>query len=62
MPVEHDRSLFKLSEALRHDSREVAESTRLREESQRLLLSRMPQAGEPDEEKTFNDLIFIWWR
>lgn len=62
MPVEYARCLFKLSEALGQERREVAESTKLREESQRLLLSRMPQGGEPGVEKAFDDLIFIWWR
>ena len=62
MPIEHARSLFKLSEALGQEPRGVAESKRLHEESQRLLLSRVPQAGRPDKEKTFDDLIFIWWR
>jgi hypothetical protein len=61
MPVEYARSLFKLSEALGQEPREVVESTRLREESQRLLLSRVLQARNPDE-KTFDDLVFIWWR
>ena len=62
MPVEYARSLFKLSKALGQETREVVEAIRLREESQRLLLSRVPDAGRLDEEKTFDDLIFIWWR
>jgi len=62
MPVEHARSLFKLSEALANKPREKEESTRLREESKRLLLSRSPQAKDTDCEKTYDDLVFIWWR
>ena len=61
--MEHARSLFKLSQALAKEPREEGEeSTRLREESTRLLLSRSPQAKGIDDEKTYDDLVFIWWR
>ncbi|KAH8807474.1 P-loop containing nucleoside triphosphate hydrolase protein [Xylogone sp. PMI_703] len=62
MPVEHARSLFKLSQALEKGSAEKEESTRLKEESTHLLLLRSPQAKDLDYEKTYDDLIFIWWR
>jgi hypothetical protein len=62
MPVEHARSLFKLSEALAKGSIETEVSAKLREESTRLLLSRSPQAREIDREETYDDLVFIWWR
>ncbi|KAI1313744.1 NB-ARC and TPR domain protein [Xylaria venustula] len=61
MPAEHARSLYKLSKALARDSR-TEESAKLREESTRLLLSRSPLAKDSDCEKTFDDLVFIWWR
>ncbi|KID93398.1 NB-ARC and TPR domain protein, partial [Metarhizium majus ARSEF 297] len=62
MPVEHARSLFKLSEALAKEPREQERSAKLGEESRRLLLSRFPQAKNTDHEKTYDDLVFIWWR
>ena len=62
MPAEHARSLFKLSEALAKGPGEREESARLREESTRLLLLRSPQATDTDSEKTYDDLVFIWWR
>ncbi|KAI0802570.1 P-loop containing nucleoside triphosphate hydrolase protein [Xylaria sp. FL0064] len=62
MPVEHARPLSKLSKALARDSSRGEESARLREESTRLLLSRAPLATDFDDEKTFDDFVFIWWR
>lgn len=62
MPVEYARSLLKLSEVLAQAPREKEESVKLCEESARLLLSRSPQATDVNCEKTFDDLVFIWWR
>ncbi|KAI0100214.1 NB-ARC and TPR domain protein [Nemania sp. FL0031] len=62
MPVEHARSLFKLSEALLNESTTVQESMQLRKESTRLLAYRAPQAGDVISESTFDSLVFIWWR
>ncbi|KAF2722639.1 NB-ARC and TPR domain protein [Polychaeton citri CBS 116435] len=62
MPAEYARSLFKLSEALGRDPRQTIESAKRRDESQRILTTRIPQAGDIDDEKTFDDLVFIWWR
>ncbi|KAH8729311.1 NB-ARC and TPR domain protein [Ilyonectria robusta] len=62
MPVEHARSLFKLSQALAKEPAGEEESARLREESTRLLRSRLPQAKDTDLEKTYDDTVFIWWR
>ncbi|KAI9668929.1 MAG: hypothetical protein M1829_005241 [Trizodia sp. TS-e1964] len=62
MPAEHARTLFKLSEALLKEMRGKDEAADLRKESMRLLLSRAPQAKHIDSEKTYDDLVFIWWR
>ncbi|KAI1420538.1 NB-ARC and TPR domain protein [Xylaria sp. FL1777] len=62
MPVEHARSLFKLSEALARKPREREEAEKLHKESTRLLLSRSPSTNDTDCEKAFDDLVFIWWR
>lgn len=62
MPVEHARSLFKLSEAVAKEPGGGEESGRLREDATRLLLSRSPEAKHTDLEKTYDDLVFIWWR
>lgn len=62
MPVEHARSLFKLSQALAKEPGGEEESARFRGESTRLLPSRSPQAKDTDLEKTYDDMVFIWWR
>lgn len=62
MPVEHARSLFKLSEALAKEPSGEEESKRLREYSARLLFSRSSLEKSPNLEKTYDDLVFIWWR
>ncbi|KAL9098012.1 MAG: hypothetical protein Q9163_006238 [Psora crenata] len=62
MPVEHARSLFKLSQALTKGSGEREQLAKLRVESTRLLRSRFPQAKDIEREKTYDDLVFIWWR
>lgn len=62
MPTEHARSLFKLAEALSKDPRESSESVALRKESALLLATRHPQVTLTDDEKIFDDLVFIWWR
>ncbi|KAJ3578368.1 hypothetical protein NPX13_g2192 [Xylaria arbuscula] len=62
MPVEHARSLFKLSEALAREPRGEQKARNLRAESKRLLLSRSSSVNEPESEAAFDHLVFIWWR
>lgn len=63
MPVEHARSLVKLSEALRQsqdsDGDEVAN---LRDEAKVLLLKGNPLATDFTEESSFDVWIPIFWR
>jgi hypothetical protein len=62
MPVEHARTLFKLSEALAQDPRGELKSISLRDESERLIVSRDSEMKDIGSEKYFDDLVFIWWR
>ncbi|KAI1114464.1 P-loop containing nucleoside triphosphate hydrolase protein [Nemania sp. NC0429] len=62
MPVEHARSLFKLAQALSKEPRGSDESMRLYKESAHLLGTRYPEVKITGDEKTFDDLVFIWWR
>ncbi|KAH6626633.1 Tetratricopeptide-like helical [Chaetomium sp. MPI-SDFR-AT-0129] len=62
MVAEHMRCLFKLSEALEQEPRHVEEASRLRDEAERLLRQRAPNAGDPGKESTYDDLIAIDWR
>jgi hypothetical protein len=62
MVAEHVRCLFKLSEALEQEPREGKEAGRLREEAERLLLQRTPDAREPGLESTYDGLVNILWR
>ncbi|KAK1826926.1 NB-ARC [Podospora conica] len=63
MPVEHARSLLKLSEALRQsqdsDGGEVAD---LRDDAEVFLLRRNPQADNFTEESSFDVWVPIFWR
>lgn len=63
MPVEHARSLFKLSEALlqeNYDSED--ESKRLRDEAEVYLKKRKPDAVNFSTEDAYDSLIPIFWR
>lgn len=63
MPVEHARSLMKLSEALRQSQdSDGDEVTDLRDEAEVLLLRRNPQATDFTEESSFDVWIPIFWR
>ncbi|KAI7288787.1 hypothetical protein KC343_g1092 [Hortaea werneckii] len=61
-PVEHARSLYKLSQALEREGHSGTKAAKLSAESELLLRSRLSSAGEHGDEKKFDDLIFIWWR
>ncbi|KAL9044436.1 MAG: hypothetical protein Q9214_002424, partial [Letrouitia sp. 1 TL-2023] len=60
--AEHARCVFKLSEALEQEPRDEKEASRLREEAERLLRQRDPDAKEPGLESTYDALIDIQWR
>ncbi|KAK4141224.1 Tetratricopeptide-like helical [Dichotomopilus funicola] len=62
MVAEHMRCLFKLSEALEQEPQHVEEASRLRDEAERLLRQRAPNAGDPGKESTYDNLIAIDWR
>jgi hypothetical protein len=63
-PVEHGRTLFKLSEALLQDNHEGSEqeAEALREQAEVFLERRMPDAGRFDSEEVYDRLIPIFWR
>lgn len=64
MPVEHARTLFKLSEAFLQieyeDANEDAEA--LRNKAKVLLLMRDQQAAEFDKEDNYDEWVPIFWR
>ncbi|KAF2259245.1 NB-ARC and TPR domain protein [Lojkania enalia] len=62
MVAEHMRCLFKLSEALEQEPREVDEARRLREDAEYLLRRRAPNAGNPGLASTYDSLVNILWR
>ena len=62
MIAEHVRCLFKLSEALEQEPREEKEAIKLREEAERLLRRRAPDAKDPGRESTYDALVNILWR
>ncbi|PIG79027.1 hypothetical protein AARAC_003611 [Aspergillus arachidicola] len=61
MPVEHTRGLFKLSEALLHDSCDSEEAEVLRGEAE-LYLLRDPQAVNFEREEDYDQWVPIFWR
>lgn len=62
MVAEHARCLFKLSEALEQEPRSQREALELREEAERLLRIRAPNASKPGLESTYDALVNILWR
>ncbi|PVH86783.1 NB-ARC and TPR domain protein [Cadophora sp. DSE1049] len=60
--AEHARVLFKLSEALEQEPRHREEAQLMREEAERLLRLRSPNAVNPGSECTYDSLILIEWR
>lgn len=63
MPVEHARSLLKLSEALRQSQdSEGDEIADLRDEAEVMLLRKNPQAANFTEESSFDVWVPIFWR
>ncbi len=63
MPVEHARTVFKLSEALLQANHENnAEAKSLREEAETYLKSRKPDALSFSTEDAYDSVIPIFWR
>ena len=63
MPVEHARSLFKLSEALLQDPHaDEATVVNLRDQAEAYLKERSPEATEFSSELHYDRLIPIFWR
>lgn len=62
MVAEHARCVFKLSEALEQEPRGEKEAGMLREEADRLLRQRAPDAKDPGLESTYDALVNILWR
>ncbi|KAI0437937.1 hypothetical protein F4803DRAFT_536882 [Xylaria telfairii] len=63
-PVEHARSLFKLSEALSQDNMDTshAEAITLRDEAENNLRRANPTGIRFDTESAYDDLVPIFWR
>lgn len=63
-PVEHARSLFKLSEALVQDSFDDSqiEALALREEAESSLKNLKPNLTALDTEVAYDNLVPIFWR
>jgi ElaB/YqjD/DUF883 family membrane-anchored ribosome-binding protein len=63
-PVEHARSLFKLSEALLQDSFDDSEveAVALREEAEIMLRKTKPNITRLDTEEAYDNLVPIFWR
>lgn len=64
MPVEHARSLFKLSEALLQDSQNdsPSEAEDLWDKAEIYLRKRKPDVIACDTEDAYDNLIPIFWR
>ena len=62
MVAEHMRCLFKLWEVLEQEPRHAKKASRLRDEVERPLQQRAPNAGDPGKESTYDNLIAIDWR
>ena len=62
MPVEHARSLFKLSGALEQNVYDGDEASDLRDEAEIFLLRRDPQAVEFGEEHAYDRWVPNFWR
>lgn len=60
--AEHTRCLFKLSEALEQEPRCAEEAARIRDEAERLLRKRNPNAGQLGEESIYDRLVCFLWR
>lgn len=64
MPVEHARSLFKLSEAMLQDGlgSSAAEADALRDEAELYLKRRVPDETSFGTEDSYDHLVPIFWR
>jgi hypothetical protein len=62
MVAEHIRVLFKLSEALEQEPRNAESAQRMRDDAERLLYQRAPNAVNPGLESSYDSLILIEWR
>ncbi|KAI4681756.1 uncharacterized protein J4E84_007351 [Alternaria hordeiaustralica] len=62
MPVEHARSLFKLSEALTQDPQYESEAEGFRDKAEKNLRERDPSATDFGSEEPYDLLIPIFWR
>lgn len=54
--------MFKLSEALQQEPRHQDEANFLRDEAERLLYQCNPDAQNPGLEKSYDDLVNLYWR
>ncbi|KAL9104085.1 MAG: hypothetical protein Q9163_000937 [Psora crenata] len=59
---EHARCMFKLSEALQQEPGNEDEAVFLREEAERLLYESNPDAQNPGLERSYDDLVNLYWR
>ena len=59
---EHARCMFKLSEALQQEPGQEEEALFLRDEAGRLLYECDPSDRDPGLEKSYDDLINLYWR
>lgn len=62
LKAEHARCMFKLSEALQQEPGHEDEAQIFRDEAERLLYQREPNASNPGLEKSYDDLINLYWR
>ncbi|KAG4440806.1 hypothetical protein IFR05_003734 [Cadophora sp. M221] len=62
MTAEHAKVLFKISEALEQEPQHGEEAQLMREEAERLLRLRSPNAVNPGSECTYDRLILTEWR
>lgn len=54
--------MFKLSEALQQEPGHENEAQFFRDEAERLLYQTEPNASNPGLEKSYDDLINLYWR
>ena len=62
LKAEHARCMFKLSEALQQELGHEEESQFLWDQAERLLYECAPNAPNPGLEKSYDDLVNLYWR
>ncbi len=62
LKAEHARCMFKLSEALHQEPGHEDEAQFFRDEAERLIYQREPNVSEPGLEKSYDDLVNLYWR